>query len=165
MIPPRLLLRIGWAFHKVLHAVSGHRVGTGRAPSEGRLGTLFLLSRGRTSGTIRRNGLFFVMDGTGYGVVASNAGADEDPAWWRNLQANPDAVVELGRASIPVRARRATDEERERIWARFVDAMPQYRAYAAATQRVIAAVILEPTGPDPGDPRPEPAGAEPTPDV
>jgi deazaflavin-dependent oxidoreductase (nitroreductase family) len=103
MTPPRPILRIGWAVHKALHRLSGGRLSTNR-PNE-RVGTLFLVSRGRKTGTLRRNGLYFVEDGPAFAVVASNAGEDADPSWWLNLQATPDADVELGTRRIPVRAR------------------------------------------------------------
>ncbi|HSL32760.1 MAG TPA: nitroreductase/quinone reductase family protein, partial [Candidatus Limnocylindrales bacterium] len=80
MTPPRPILRVGWALHKVLFRVSRGRLGTAR-PGQF-VGTLFLLSRGRTTGTIRRNGIFYVEDGSSFVVVASNAGEDSDPNWW-----------------------------------------------------------------------------------
>jgi deazaflavin-dependent oxidoreductase (nitroreductase family) len=79
------------------------------------VGTLFMLSRGRTTGKIRRNGIFYIEDGSSLVVVASNAGEDTEPNWWRNLQANPNAEVEVGRRRIPVRARAATEGEEARI--------------------------------------------------
>ena len=120
-----------------------HRHGLGARPRAD-LGTLFLATLGRTTGKLRRTALFFVMDGPNYAVVASNAGADHDPAWWRNLQAAPDASIELGRTSTPVRAREATPGERARVWARFVSAAPQYADYEIVAGRPIPVVILEP---------------------
>jgi hypothetical protein len=43
---------------------------------------------------------------------------DAEPAWWLNLQAHPDAVVDLGKGSQAVRARAAEGQERTRLWAR-----------------------------------------------
>ena len=144
MTPPRPVMLVAWAFHRFLYRVTGHRIGTDSAPSAGRLGTLFLATLGRTTGKLRRTALFFVMDGQNYAVVASNAGADHHPAWWRNLQAGPDASIELGRTSKPVRAREATPEERARVWARFVSAAPRYADYEIVAGRAIPVVILEP---------------------
>jgi deazaflavin-dependent oxidoreductase (nitroreductase family) len=142
MTPPRPILRIGWAIHKALVRATGGRVGTQRA-GDG-LGTLFLSSLGRKSGTIRRNALFYVEDGPRFVVVASNAGEDVDPGWWRNLQATPEAEVWLGGKRIPIRAREATPEEAARLWPRLDAANPQYAAYRAKTTRTIPVVILEP---------------------
>jgi deazaflavin-dependent oxidoreductase (nitroreductase family) len=142
MIPPRWVFRIGWAFHKALFAASGGRAGAQR-PRDGKLGTLFLLSTGRTSGQVRRNALYYVEDGPNLVVVASNIGADLDPSWWLNLQARPDAEVELGVDRRAVRARAATADERERLWPRFVAAFPAYNEYRRKTSRPIPLVILE----------------------
>ena len=100
----RLILRIRWAVHRTLFSLTGGRVGA--APPRGGVGTLFLLSRGRKSGKLRRNGLYYVEDPPNLAVVASNAGENADPQWWKNLQATPDADVELGTHRQPIRARR-----------------------------------------------------------
>jgi F420H(2)-dependent quinone reductase len=142
MTPPRPILRIGWAIHKALFRATGGRVGTQRA-GDG-LGTLFLSSVGRKSGTVRRNALFYVEDGPSFVVVASNAGEGVDPGWWRNLQATPEGEVGLGGKWIPVRAREATPEEAARLWPRLDATNPEYIAYRAKTTRPIPVVILEP---------------------
>ncbi|HET9344942.1 MAG TPA: nitroreductase/quinone reductase family protein [Candidatus Limnocylindrales bacterium] len=143
MTPPRPLLRLGWAFHRFLHRVAGGRIST-EPPKPGGVGTLFLASTGRKTGKVRRNGLFYIEDGPSFVVVASNAGADADPAWWMNLQAQPDAAVELERRQIPVRARPATPAEADRLWPRLDAAYPEYARYRARRSRPIAVVILEP---------------------
>ena len=79
-------------------------------------------------------------------MVASNAGADVDPQWWRNLEVTPDASVEIGRRTIPVRARRASEDEAARLWPRLIGANPDYAAYRAGTTREIPIAILEPRG-------------------
>lgn len=149
MLPPRWLLRVGWAVHKALFAVSGGRVGAER-PRAGKLGTLFLLTTGRTSGQVRRNALYYIEDGPNLVVVASNAGADTDPSWWLNLQARPDAEVELGTDRRRVRARAATVDEHDRLWPRFVLASPAYDEYRRAASRPIPVVVLEPRTERPG---------------
>ncbi len=141
------MFKIGWAVHKLLFRVSGGRLGI-RAAGDG-VGTLFLVTRGRRSGLERRNGLNYVTDGANLAVIASNAGDAADPQWWHNLQATPDAAVEVpgsaGRATRqPVRARRASDPEAVRIWPRFVAASPQFADYATRATRALPVVVLEP---------------------
>lgn len=114
------------------------------AASEDRLGTLFLHTVGRKSGRARANGLFYVLDGVDLIVVASNAGADVDPAWWLNLRARPDAEVEVGGQRRTVRARPARSEEYDRLWPRLVTANPDYATYRTKASRPIPVVILEP---------------------
>jgi deazaflavin-dependent oxidoreductase (nitroreductase family) len=141
MRPPRAVLRLGWALHGGLFRATGGRLGT--QPANGGLGTLFLLSTGRRSGAERRNAIFYIEDGPDFVVVASNAGADQEPAWWLNLQGRPDAEVEIAGDRIPVHARAATDAEATRLWPRLDARNPDYVAYRAKTSRPIAIVILE----------------------
>ncbi len=65
--------------------------------------------------------LGYFEDGPNLVALAVNAWADAEPAWWLNLQAHPDAVVELKDGSRPVRARAAEGDERARLWARWRD--------------------------------------------
>jgi deazaflavin-dependent oxidoreductase (nitroreductase family) len=127
--PPRPILRIGWALHRAIFAASGGRLGTTR-PGR-RVGTLFLLARGRTTGTVRRTGLFYVEEGPAFAVVASNAGRDAEPD------------VEVGRQRIAVRAREATDDETARLWPRLVAGYPEFDAYRRNATRRIPVVMLE----------------------
>ena len=143
MPPSRATLQGFWAVHQWLWRVTGHRIGTAK-PARGRVGTLFLLSAGRRTGTIRRNGLYFLADGPDLVVVATNAGAGVEPQWWLNLQARPEAEVELGRRTIPVRARPATPDERARLWPRLVSGYPRFAAYQKMAPRDIPVVVLEP---------------------
>jgi F420H(2)-dependent quinone reductase len=140
--PPRPVLRLGWAIHKALFRVSGGHVGT--TPPGKRVGTLFLVSTGRKTGTRRRNALFYVEDGPSFVVVASNAGVEAEPSWWLNLQATPEATVELGTRKIPVRARAARADETARLWPRLVAGYGEYARYKTMRHREIPIVILEP---------------------
>jgi deazaflavin-dependent oxidoreductase (nitroreductase family) len=109
-----------------------------------KIGTLFLHSTGRKTGQPRVNGLFYLEDGSNLVVVASNAGADADPAWWLNLRDRPDAEVEIGGRRRPVLARPATSDEAARLWPRLDVANPDYVTYRAKVTRPIHVVILEP---------------------
>jgi deazaflavin-dependent oxidoreductase (nitroreductase family) len=142
MTPPRPVLKLFWSLHLALRRVTGGRLGTS-TPHDDRVGTLFLHTVGRRSGQPRINALFYLIDGADLVVVASNAGADTDPAWWLNLLDRPDAEVEIGGQRRSVRARAATDPETERLWARLVAGNPEYAAYRAKARRPIPIVILE----------------------
>ena len=139
-------MRIGWAVHRALFRVTGGRVGTERADG-GRLGTLFIGTKSRTTGEIRRNPLFYLDDGPNLVVAASNIGADRDPGWWRNLQADPHATVDLASERFAVLARRATADEAERLWPRFIAANANFALYRDQAKRQIPLVILEVTEP------------------
>lgn len=143
MIPPRAWFRAVWFLHQALRRLSGGRLGTQIARDD-RKGTLFLHTVGRKSGQPRVNGLFYLVEGADFVVVASNAGAEADPAWWLNLRAEPDAEVELAGQRHPVRARAATDEEAARLWPRLDIANPDFAAYRVRANRPIPVVVLEP---------------------
>jgi F420H(2)-dependent quinone reductase len=143
-VPPRWLLRAGWAVHRAVYTISGGRLGLRTAADE-RLGTLRLTTIGRRSGEKRIAMLFYLDDGPNLAVVASNAGAPEDPGWWRNLQARPSALVDVAADTRSVRAREADEDERARLWPRFVTAMADYERYATVARRPIPIVILEPS--------------------
>ena len=106
--------------------------------------TLHLRTTGRRTGAARRTPLYFVEDDDKVAVVTSNGGRDSEPAWWLNLQATPDAAVEIRKAERPVRARQATADEQERLWPQFVAGLRNYAAYQRKTERPIVVVILEP---------------------
>jgi deazaflavin-dependent oxidoreductase (nitroreductase family) len=143
MTPPRPALRLIWGVHQVLRRASGGRLGT-RSARDDRVGTLYLRSIGRKSGQPRVNALFYLVDGADLVVVASNGGADTDPAWWLNLRDRPEADVEIVGDRVSVRARRATAQETDRLWPRLVAANPDYAVYRATARRPIPVVILEP---------------------
>jgi len=98
---------------------------------------------GARSGEERVNPLVYQADGDRIAIFGSKAGAPTHPAWYHNLLANPDVTVELGPDTVPVRARVAEPEERERIWSRQKEIMPGFADYEANTTRVIPVVILE----------------------
>jgi deazaflavin-dependent oxidoreductase (nitroreductase family) len=75
-----------------------------------------------------------------YVVIASANGAPSDPAWYRNLIANPQATAEVGDKKVDVRARTAEGEERERLGA-LIDYLPGEQK---KTARPIPVVVLEP---------------------
>jgi deazaflavin-dependent oxidoreductase (nitroreductase family) len=123
--------------------MSGGRVGLWR-PKPGRWGTARLTTTGRRTGQRRSVIVGYFEDGTNLITLAMNGWADGEPAWWLNLQAHPDATVDLVTGSRPVRARAAEGEERSRLWARWRDINRQLDAYAALRPSETAVVILEP---------------------
>jgi deazaflavin-dependent oxidoreductase (nitroreductase family) len=76
--------------------------------------------------------------------MAMNGWGDGEPAWWLNLQANPDARVDLADGSRLVTSRSARGEERERLWSRWREIDKNLDAYAARRSMETAVVILEP---------------------
>jgi F420H(2)-dependent quinone reductase len=130
--------------HVALYRRSHGRLGGG-VPGwpEGRIA--LLTHTGARSGKVRTSPLMYVADGAAIAVVASKAGQPTNPAWFYNLLANPETVVEIGGERRAVRARVADAAEREALWPRFVAVFPAYDWYAEqAAPRVIPVVLLEP---------------------
>jgi F420H(2)-dependent quinone reductase len=124
-----------------LYRLSGGRIGgrVSRAP------VLLLTTTGRKSGQARTAPVVYLADGENLVVIGSNAGHSRTPAWSLNLQANPDAEVEVGRERRPVRARVAEGKERSDLWRRHNEQYSGFDEYEARTDRDIALFVLEPT--------------------
>lgn len=104
---------------------------------------LLLTTTGRRSGQPRTHPLIHRTDGDRWVIVASKGGHDEHPLWFQNLEADPDATIQVLDQEIPVRASVAEGEERARLWALMAEAWPDYDAYQAGTDREIPVVVLE----------------------
>ena len=105
---------------------------------------LLVHSTGARSGEERVNPVAYQLLGEGrWAVFASKAGAPDNPDWFHNLRANPDASVEVGTDTVEVRARVAEGDERTRIWETQKERYPGFAEYEDKTDRVIPVVILE----------------------
>jgi deazaflavin-dependent oxidoreductase (nitroreductase family) len=123
--------------------------------SRGRLGNhvpgwpgariLLLDHTGAKSGGKRTSPVMYHEDGEALAVAASKAGQPTNPAWLHNLRANPETTVQIGSEVREVRARVAGEEERKRLWPKFVAFYPGYEFFQRnAKGREIPIVILEP---------------------
>jgi deazaflavin-dependent oxidoreductase (nitroreductase family) len=105
---------------------------------------LVLRSTGRQSGQRRESPMFFLEEGEGFAVVASNGASKRTPAWWLNLQADPDAEALVSCVTHAVRARAASEQETATLWPRFVELYSGYEHYKSIATRELPVVILEP---------------------
>jgi deazaflavin-dependent oxidoreductase (nitroreductase family) len=105
--------------------------------------TLILTTTGRKSGESRDAALIYGRNGDDLLVVASNGGADTQPAWYLNLQVAPEAEVQVRDERFKVRARDASDAERPELWAEMTRLWPAYDDYQRKTERQIPLVVLE----------------------
>jgi F420H(2)-dependent quinone reductase len=142
-LPPRWFIRLAWLTHRGLYRVTGGRVGLWR-PKAARWGTLRLTTRGRRTGQPRSVIIGYVEDGANLVTLAMNGWGEGEPAWWLNLQAHPDARVDLVDGSRLVRAHAATGDERVRLWDRWRQIDANLDAYAALRPSETAVVVLEP---------------------
>ena len=104
---------------------------------------LLLTTTGRRSGEPRTTPLIHRTDAGRWVIVASKGGAPEDPAWFSNMQADPDATIQVLAEEIPVRMSVAEGEERERLWKLMTEVWPAYDEYQAKTDRTIPIVVLD----------------------
>jgi F420H(2)-dependent quinone reductase len=142
---PAWLIRSIWALHRALYRFSAGRLGL-RPPTQAKWGMLRLQTVGRRTGRSRVAILGYIEDGPNLVTPAMNGWLEPEPAWWLNLQANPDATVVLPDGPRDVIARPATGEERERLWRRLVDlgTSAYTDANAQMRSRETAIVVLEP---------------------
>lgn len=99
---------------------------------------------GARSGTERVAPLFAIPTDDGWLIAASAAGADQHPAWYHNLLAHPDTVVEHPDAGeVAVHAVDLQGEDRDAAWARFLAASPGFAGYEAKTSRRIPVLELQ----------------------
>jgi deazaflavin-dependent oxidoreductase (nitroreductase family) len=103
---------------------------------------LLLTTKGRSSGQERTTPLIHREDGDRWVIVASKGGAPDHPGWFKNLEAEPEATIQVKDEQIPVRASVAKGEERERLWKAMTEAWPDYDGYQQRTDRQIPVVVL-----------------------
>jgi deazaflavin-dependent oxidoreductase (nitroreductase family) len=105
---------------------------------------LLLTTTGRNSGEDRTTPLIFRDDGDAWVVVASKGGAPDHPDWYKNLAADPDAVIQVKSERLPVRAETASGDERARLWRLMTEVWPAYDNYQQRTDREIPVVVFRP---------------------
>ncbi|MFJ9726385.1 nitroreductase/quinone reductase family protein [Streptomyces sp. NPDC101209] len=104
---------------------------------------LLLTTIGARTGAPHTTPVGYLPDGDGRVlVIASAGGADRHPDWYRNLLAHPQVSVDSGVFRYDARAVVLDGEERERAWARAVEADAGWAAYQRKTGRLIPVVAL-----------------------
>jgi deazaflavin-dependent oxidoreductase (nitroreductase family) len=118
--------------------------------NEGRVGGMFegapmviLTSTGARTGKPHTNPLMYLPDGDRVVIFASKGGAPDNPQWYNNLVANPEATIEVGTEKFEVTATVAEGEERDRLYNEQKKRYPQFAEYETKTTRKIPVVILE----------------------
>jgi F420H(2)-dependent quinone reductase len=146
-LPPRWFIRAAWVIHRALYRLSRGRLGL-RPPTDAKYGMFRLRTVGRTSGQERTAILGYIEDGPRLVTMAMNGWAEPEPAWWLNLQAQPNATVELPDGPREVTGRAASGEERSRLWRKLAEASSGLDQYATYRSRETAIVVLEPRSPN-----------------
>jgi deazaflavin-dependent oxidoreductase (nitroreductase family) len=120
---------------------SGGRLSTGvgsRFHSHG----VVLETRGAKSGKLRRVPLVTLISGNDWTLIASATGQAKNPAWYYNLKKNPEAFLYHRGEAIPVFAREAVGQERDRIYASAIEFASNFAVYRDRTERTIPVMVL-----------------------
>ena len=143
-LPPRWFIRTAWIAHRAMYRVTGGRRGLWR-PEPGKWGTMRLFTVGRKSGQRREAILGYFEDGPNIVTMAMNGWGEAEPAWWLNLQAQPDATIEVkGAGVLPIHGHAAEGEERDRLWTLWRTYNKDLDGYATRRPTETAVVVLEP---------------------
>lgn len=117
-----------------------------RAASDGRFAhrpLVLLTTTGAKTGLTRTTPMMYVRDGDRLLVIASNAGAERGPDWYRNLVAHPDVTVEVGAETYLATAIVLAGTERAQKWEEIVAARAFFADHQAKITREIPIVALQ----------------------
>jgi F420H(2)-dependent quinone reductase len=143
-LPPSWFKHAFWRVHRAMCRTSGGRFLWTTASKRG-WGALHLTTIGRKSGQERDVIIGYLEDGPNLVTLAMNGWDEGHPSWWLNLEAHPDAVVQLThQQSRPVHARAAVGEERDRLWQRWREVDKDLDGYAGLRSVETPVVVLEP---------------------
>ncbi len=109
----KLMIQLNVALYRVSRGLIGGQI------------MLLLTTTGRKSGIARTTPLRYLRDGDDYLIVASNWGGEKPPAWFYNLQANPNVSIEFKGKHFAARAEITSGDERDTLYQKFVAADSQ----------------------------------------
>jgi deazaflavin-dependent oxidoreductase (nitroreductase family) len=104
---------------------------------------VLLHTRGARTGAEHVNPVRAIPDGAGWLIIASAGGAPKNPGWYHNLRADPDAEIETGEETVPVRAVEVGAPEWESAFARFVEVSKAFLRYRERADRHLPIFRLE----------------------
>jgi deazaflavin-dependent oxidoreductase (nitroreductase family) len=138
--PKDALYKVGTGIHRAVFNASNGRI-LGKAFG---MPIIELVTTGRRSGKERSAMLAVpIVDGDRLVLVAS-FGGDRHPAWYLNLQTNPEVRATIAGSTRTMIARIATNEERVELWPQITSVFEGYARYQERTERPIPVIILEP---------------------
>jgi len=121
--------------------------------NDGRVGGPFegapvvlLTTTGARSGRSHTTPLVPLVEGDGVYVFASMGGAPKHPAWYFNLLAHPEVIVERGTHKYAAKATVVSGDKRDGVFARQVALRPQFGDYQRRTKRTIPVIELKRIG-------------------
>jgi deazaflavin-dependent oxidoreductase (nitroreductase family) len=107
--------------------------------------TLLLQTRGRKTGQVRRVPLAYGLLGREWVLIGTKGGTPEQPAWYLNLQGQPECEMRVATQVFRCAWREAEGEERQRAWKYMCDLYPLVARYErVAANRIIPVIMLLP---------------------
>lgn len=100
--------------------------------------------RGAKSGKVRKIGLMRVEYEGSYALVASKGGDPSHPAWYHNMTADPNILIQDGPTPSAFIVREVDGDERQAWWDRAAAVYPPYLEYAAKAGRLIPVLVASP---------------------
>lgn len=101
-----------------------------------------MTSKGAKTGQDRTVIVTYHRDGHAFVIAATKGGGDENPAWYHNLVAHPEATFEAANETFQVVARETSGDERQRLYDEHARLYPEFAAYPGKTSRVIPVFVL-----------------------
>ena len=141
-LPPRWFIRAFWTVQRAIYRMTRRSL---RPATADQWGMLALRTVGRRTGAERVAILGYFEDGPNLVTMAMNGWGPGEPAWWLNLQAQPEATVQTRDGVRRVRAHCAHGPERERLWSRWAEIDKHLDAYASRRPTETAVVVFEPS--------------------
>ena len=108
-----------------------------------RCSMILVTHTGAKTGKTYTTPLVYSRDGDRIVVIASKAGAPNNPSWYHNLVAHPTVTLEIGTESFKAKARVATGDERQRLFNQQAAQMAVFNEYRAKTTRKIPVIVFE----------------------
>lgn len=143
-LPPVWFKHLFWRVHRLLYRLVGERALWTPSAKRG-WGAMHLTTIGRRSGQPRSVIVGYIEDGSVPVVLAMNGWDEGVPAWWRNLEVQPDAHIRLkGEPERPVRARRAEGDKQERLWQVWAEIDDGIDALSNSREADTPVVVFEP---------------------
>lgn len=123
---------------------AGHMWDSSVVGGPGVIPCLLLTTVGRKSERIRLHPLIYGKENEGYVIIASKGGSPSHPAWYLNLEADPQVTIQVGPDIMKAKAEVVEGEQREVFWKNMIKIWPPYDDYQKKTDRNIPVVLLRP---------------------
>lgn len=103
---------------------------------------ILLTTTGAKSGEKTTTPLVYSPDGKSMVVIASMGGAPKNPAWYHNIKAHKDVIVDIGSGEFAAEAVEALGDTRDALYAAQAAKYPAFAEYEKKTTRRIPVIVI-----------------------